>query len=227
MLFRSKQKTAYEIIQRDWSSDVCSSDLKQKTVYEIIQRDWSSDVCSSDLFRTVAGHMAVHSGDSDDYALHLSGRIAALARVVLAPVFFDGIDLESLIRDELRAAHPTQLIIRGPEARLAPKEAEMMSLAIHELATNAVKFGALSQSQAKIRIVWDITFQFGVRLLRFEWLEAGVEAACASSAPGFGSELIERLIARELKGEGKMTFLPDGVHCTIEIPLSGKQDRHG
>jgi two-component system, chemotaxis family, CheB/CheR fusion protein len=178
------------------------------------------------VFRTVATHMAGHSQNSDDYALHLSGRIAALGRVVLAP-FFDGIDLESLIRDELQAAHPTQFMIRGPEARLAPKEAEMMSLAIHELATNAVKFGALSQSQAKIRIVWEITYYFGVRLLRFEWLEAGVEVAAACSAPGFGSELIERLIARELRGEGKMTFLPDGVHCTIEIPLSGPQGRHG
>jgi two-component system CheB/CheR fusion protein len=179
------------------------------------------------VFRAVEAHMAAHSRNSDDYALHLSGRIAALGRAVLAPVFFDGIDLESLIRDELQAAHPTHLIIRGPEARLAPKEAEMMSLAIHELATNAVKFGALSQPQAKIRIIWDITYQFGVQLLRFDWLEAGVEVAAASCAPGFGSELIERLIARELRGEGKMTFLPDGVHCTIEIPLSGKQDRHG
>jgi two-component system CheB/CheR fusion protein len=179
------------------------------------------------IFRTVATHMAVHSQNSDDYALHLSGRIAALGRVVLAPVFFDGVDLESLIRDELQGVRPAQFIIRGPEARLAPKEAEMMSLAIHELATNAVKFGALSQSQAKIRIVWDITYNFGARLLRFEWLEAGVEVAATSSVPGFGSELIERLIARELKGEGKMTFLPDGVQCTIEIPLNGPQDRHG
>jgi two-component system CheB/CheR fusion protein len=63
------------------------------------------------VFRTVAAHMAVHSRSSDDYALHLSGRIAALGRVVLAPVFFDGIDLESLVRDELQAAHPVQFIL--------------------------------------------------------------------------------------------------------------------
>ena len=102
----------------------------------------------------------------------------------------------------------------------------MMSLVVHELATNAVKFGALSQSQAKIRIVWDITYYYGARVLRFEWLEVGVNIAATPSAPGFGSELIERLMARELSGEGKMTLLPDGVCCTIEIPLSPK-DRHG
>jgi two-component sensor histidine kinase len=54
-----------------------------------------------------------------------------------------------------------------------------------------------------------------------------VKVADAPSAPGFGFELIERLIARELRGEGKMTFLPDGVRCTIEIPLSDLADRHG
>jgi two-component system CheB/CheR fusion protein len=179
------------------------------------------------VFRTVAAHMGAHPRNSDDYALHLSGRIAALGRVVLAPVFSPGIDLEILVRDELQAAHPEQFMIRGSEVRLAPKAAELMSLVIHELATNALKFGALSQSQAKIRIVWDITYNYGARLLHFEWLEVGIKMAGAPSAPGFGSELIERLIARELGGEGKMTFLPDGVRCTIEIPLSEPEDRHG
>jgi two-component system CheB/CheR fusion protein len=179
------------------------------------------------IFRAVAAHMEAHPQNSADCALHLSGRIAALGRVVLAPVFFDGIDLESLVRDELQAVRPEQFMIRGSEARLDPNAAEFMSLVIHELATNAVKFGALSQSQAKIRIIWDITSCFEARRLHFEWLEDGVHLAGAPAARGFGSELIERLIARELQGVGKMTFLPEGVHCTVEIPLSGIQDRHG
>jgi two-component system CheB/CheR fusion protein len=178
------------------------------------------------ILRTLAAHMESHPRNSEDCAIHLSGRIGALGRVVLAPLFFDGIDLESLVRDQLQAVHPEQFVIRGSGARLGPKSAEFMSLVIHELATNAVKFGALSQSQAKIRIVWDITYSFEARL-HFEWLEAGVKLSGAPSARGFGFELIERLIARELGGEGKMTFLPDGVRCALVIPLNGIEGRHG
>jgi two-component sensor histidine kinase len=174
------------------------------------------------VFRTVAAHMGAHGWNSDESALHLSDRIGAIGRAVLAPVFFDGIDLESLVRDELllQAAAAEQYSIGGPEVRLGPKSAELMSLVIHELATNAVKYGALSQSQspAKISIMWKIA---GSRRLHFEWLESGVRMmAGAAFTPGFGSELVERLIARELKGEGRMAFLPDGVRCTIEVPLA-------
>jgi two-component system CheB/CheR fusion protein len=175
------------------------------------------------VFRTVAVHMSAHGPNSDESALHLSGRIGAIGRAVLAPVFFDGIDLESLVRDELllQAAAPEQYFVGGPEIRLTPKSAELMSLVIHELATNAVKYGALSQSTAKISIMWEIAYYFGSRSLRFEWLESGVRMVGGSPCtPGFGSELVERVIARELKGKGKMAFLPDGVRCTIEIPLA-------
>jgi two-component system CheB/CheR fusion protein len=181
------------------------------------------------VFRTVAAHMGAHGGNSGESALHLAGRIGAIGRAVLAPVFFDGIDLESLVRDELllHAAAPEQYSIGGPEVRLVPKSAELMSLVIHELATNAVKYGALAQSPAKISIGWQVERYFGSRNLHFEWLESGVRLMAGSPfTPGFGCELVERLIARELKGEGKMVFLSDGVRCTIEIPLTDVRDRH-
>jgi two-component sensor histidine kinase len=174
------------------------------------------------VFRSMAAHMGAHGGDSGEYALHLSGRIGAIGRAVLAPVFFDGIDLESLVRDELllQAAAPEQYSIGGPDVRLAPKSAELMSLVIHELATNAVKYGALAQSTAKISIRWQIAYYLGSRRLYFEWLESGVRMRAGSPfTAGFGCELVERLISRELKGEGKMIFLSDGVRCMIEIPL--------
>jgi two-component sensor histidine kinase len=102
-----------------------------------------------------------------------------------------------------------------------------LSLAIHELATNAVKYGALCQPRAKISVAWQIVHRFGSKRLRFEWLEAGVRiAAGAPLTRGFGCELIEHLIARRLEGEGKMSFPADGVRCTIEIPL-GDVHRHG
>ena len=102
-----------------------------------------------------------------------------------------------------------------------------MSLVIHELAVNAVKYGALCQSAAKIRVAWDIESRFGERTLHFEWLESGVMMPDVTpAAKGFGFELVERLIARELKGKGTMTFLADGVRCRIEIPLQDMPSCH-
>jgi len=182
------------------------------------------------VFRTVAAHMATHSLDSQDSALHLSGRIGAIGRAVLAPLFLDGIDLEAMLRDEflLTAAPAEKITISGAEVRLAPKSAELMSLLIHELTTNAVKYGALSKPAAKIRVKWQFGNRGDSRILQFEWLENGVQlTAGAPAQPGFGTEVIERLIARELQGEGKMTILADGVRCTVEIPVSGAQLQHG
>ncbi len=180
------------------------------------------------VFRIVAAHVGARGRSSDESASHLAGRIGAIGRVMLAPIFFDGVDLESLVLDELRlhAARPEQFSVSGSEVRLAPNAADLMSLVIHELATNAVKYGALSQPRGKIGVKWLVFHRFGRRTLQFEWLEAGVNLIeGVPPTPGFGSELIERLIARELKGEGKMTFLADGIRCALEIPL-GDARRH-
>jgi two-component system CheB/CheR fusion protein len=174
-------------------------------------------------FRIVAAHVSARGRSADESASHLAGRIGAIGRAMLAPAFIDGVDLESLVLDELRlhTARPEQFSISGADVRLAPEAADLMSLVIHELATNAVKYGALSQPPAKISVKWCIVHRFGRRLLQFEWLEAGVSIiGGAPPTPGFGSELIENLIARELKGEGKMTFFADGVGCAIRIPLA-------
>ncbi len=180
------------------------------------------------MFRIVAAHVGGNGRDAVESALHWHGRIGAIGRVVAAPAFADGIDLELLVRDELllQSARPEQYSIRGPEVRLAAKGAEFMSLAIHELATNAVKYGALTQPQATISVAWEMLYRAGMRTLHFEWLEGGMQQmAAAPFTAGFGAELLEHLIARELKGEGTMTFLPDGVHCTIEFPLSAGEAR--
>ena len=182
------------------------------------------------VFRTLADHMGTHGQNTHESALHLSGRIGAIGRAVLAPAFIGGVDLESLVLDELllHAARPEQFLISGAELRLSPKAAELMSLAIHELATNAVKYGALCQSHATINIAWKIVYRLSSRRLRFEWLEAGVRiAAGAPLTRGFGFELVKHVIARKLKGEGKLVFLADGVRCTIEIPSGEVRYRDG
>lgn len=180
------------------------------------------------VFRIVASHVGARGRTSDESASHLAGRIGAIGRAMVAAIS-DGVDLESLVLDELRlhTARPGQFSINGPEVRLDPNAADLMSLVIHELATNAVKYGALSQPRGKISVKWRPVHRFGRGILQFEWRETEVSIfGGAPPTPGFGSELIERHIARELKGEGKMSLLADGVCCAIEIPLGEARRRH-
>jgi two-component system, chemotaxis family, CheB/CheR fusion protein len=173
------------------------------------------------VFRSIAVHMVAHDQDSQESALHLAGRVGAIGRAAVAPIT-GGTDLESLVLDELLAqgVYRPPIVIDGPEIYLNAKAAELVRLAIHELATNAIKFGALSQSQTQLRVLWWFTGPAGSRL-HIVWSEDGVRMASeARRNSGFGSLVVKRLIASELHGRGDMLFLSKGVLCTIEIPSS-------
>jgi two-component system CheB/CheR fusion protein len=171
------------------------------------------------LFRSIAFYMRSRPQDPCDSAMHLAGRLSAIGRAALSPVA-GGMDLESLILDEFLAqgVRRAPVLVQGPDVRLSAKSAELMSLVIHELTTNAIKFGALSQSQARLRVIWWFTGPESPRL-HLEWSEDGVEMAAATSRlAGFGTRVVKRLISRELHGSGDMLFLTEGVLCVIEIP---------
>jgi two-component sensor histidine kinase len=171
------------------------------------------------VVRRIAVHMQDQGRDSPDAAGHLAARLGALGRAALASIAA-GMDLESLVLDELlvHGVHRSGITVGGPSVRLNAKSAELMSLVIHELATNSIKFGALSQSPSGLRVVWWFTDISSSRL-HFEWAESGVRIAPGTAPkPGFGSQVVKRLIAHELNGEGNMLFLSEGVLCAIEFP---------
>lgn len=163
---------------------------------------------------------------AEEFIQHLEGRLGALARtqVLLTRVVDAGVDLELLVRDELesQAARDDDLTIEGPDVALAPKAAEVLTLAIHELTTNSVKYGALAQHGA-IEIIWDVEQRGAVAWLTLRWSERGV--ANVRSMPrrqGFGTELITRRVAYELRGTGSLDMHPGGILCTLEFPLEDR-----
>jgi two-component sensor histidine kinase len=170
------------------------------------------------VFRAIAVHTGVSGGDARDSARHLAGRIGAIGRAGLAATS-GGMDLQSLVLDELLTLGAQRAAtVDGPTVRLNAKSAELMSLAIHELATNAVKFGALSQAKTGLRVIWWFTDPAGSRL-HFEWAENGVRIPRKRRHnPGFGSQVIKRMIAAELHGDGEMLLLREGMLCIIELP---------
>ena len=177
------------------------------------------------VVRSIARRSAETSTSVEEYASHLDGRLNAFARTQ-ALVTRDpegGVDLEYLIVEELlvyNAREGEQLRISGPTVRLQPKAAETVALAIHELATNAIKYGALSQPSGRIDVSWHVDHAANPTKLIFEWQEKGGPAVTAPKRKGFGSELLERTIAFELKGKTTLTFNSAGLQCTIAIPIT-------
>jgi len=90
-----------------------------------------------------------------------------------------------------------------------------ISMALHELATNAAKYGALSDAKGRVKIAWQIESREPQTLLRLEWRELDGPPVVPPTHAGFGSRLIERGLAQDLGGVAKIDYRPDGLRCTI------------
>lgn len=164
-------------------------------------------------------------GTAEELRGTLSGRIAAMARtqVLLTRGADKGIDLADLVRDELLPLSEGEHVVTidGPPVLLAPKAAEVLTLSIHELTTNALKYGALHHPDGRIHVGWRTTEGDGRGWLELEWRETGLSLD-PSEAPrsGFGTQLITRRVPYELEGSGEILLTPEGLRCTIRIPLT-------
>ncbi len=180
------------------------------------------------IIRSIAARTADRAETVPHYAELLAGRLLALARVqaLLTRATNVTVDIGDIVRDEVsvQAQHEGQYELIGPKVPLSPKAAEVLTLAVHELATNALKYGALSAAKGKIVVRWDVADREGVPWLGFHWVEEGAPDRPASPAGqprrrGFGSELIEGRIPYELKGRGQFVIEPGGARCDLEFPL--------
>lgn len=115
----------------------------------------------------------------------------------------------------------TRFDLQGPPVRLAPRTAIAFSLAVHELATNAVKYGALSNSAGRVRLHWAVDTRDGEPQFRAEWRESGgPEVEATRNRRGFGTRLIEQGLAAELSGQVALDFARPGLICRIEAPAA-------
>jgi PAS domain S-box-containing protein len=173
------------------------------------------------VIRSIARRTAATSATPEDYAMHLEGRIDAFARVQAAATRDPaaGVDLATIVAEELlyaAAREGDRVRIEGPGLKLRSKAAETIGLAVHELATNAVKYGALAVRHGRLDVRWSIEGA----TLRFVWREAGLDSPLLPpTRRGFGLEILEKTLAYEFKGRTRITFAPEGLSCEIELPL--------
>lgn len=168
-------------------------------------------------------------GHSDQEAKQVfDARIAALssAHNVLTEANWESAGLRSVI-DRALAPHAlaevdtTRFRLDGPEARLHPKVALTLSMALHELMTNAAKYGALSVPAGRVAVVWSLSSsETGRAHLSLSWAESDGPAVAPPTRKGFGSRLIERQLPLEFDGSAVITYAPTGVTCQLEIPLT-------
>jgi PAS domain S-box-containing protein len=159
------------------------------------------------------------SDNIKSYITAVDGRIGALARAhtLLAQSRWQGADLARLVNEELapfRTDGPERATIAGPDVSLEPRTAQTLALALHELATNAAKYGALSVRAGRVAVDWDL--QPHGLLLR--WTESGGPQPQPPVAPGFGIRLISASIERQLAGEAGFDWRPEGLNCTLRVP---------
>lgn len=129
---------------------------------------------------------------------------------------------EAAIADLLRAelspygAAGDAVELSGPDVSLAGSTAQTMGMAFHELATNAAKYGALGVPEGRVAITWSLITQ---DLARIEWVESGGPPVPQVRKRGFGTELIEKIVAHELQNPVDLRFEPAGVRCALILPV--------
>ncbi|NEX94196.1 PAS domain-containing protein [Caulobacter sp. 17J65-9] len=154
------------------------------------------------------------------YVASVSGRIGALARAhtLLAREGWSGGGVRAVVDDELRAlAKPGQYTLSGPDVTLDPGAVQALGMIVHELATNAVKYGALSRAGGCVRLNWARTTGGGLAL---DWTEAGGPPVAAPKQPGFGSTLLNELAARQLGGRLDLHWRREGLAARLELPAA-------
>ncbi len=163
--------------------------------------------------------------EADAARAAFEARLLALARAhdVLTRESWEGAELRTIVADailplEAGDGQSARFSVSGPPLRLVPRLALSIAMALHELGTNAVKYGALSKEGGLVRIEW--TVEHGQEtMLILRWQESGGPPVTPPQRKGFGSRLIERSLARELAGEVELSYEPAGVVCTIKAPV--------
>ncbi|MFC0588599.1 CHASE domain-containing protein [Novosphingobium aquiterrae] len=161
------------------------------------------------------------SSNLEEFADSLSGRLRALSAThdLLSQRNWTDAPVGEVVRAELAPylePEDHQTDISGPEIALGPNDALSLGLALHELATNAAKYGALSVPGGHVSVTWS---RMEEGLCKVEWKESGGPPVQTPGRRGFGMDLIQKIVSHELRAPVELTFDPGGVRCVLTVPI--------
>jgi len=159
------------------------------------------------------------ASDIATYTKAVEGRIRALSRAhtILSQSRWQGADMRGIVDEEIepyRSGEMVKVSTGGPNVSLQPAAAQSLALALHELVTNAAKYGALSAVSGHVDLHWDID----ATTLTLRWTETGGPPTQAPSSPGFGTRIITASVEGQLGGQTAFDWRPEGLQCLLSIP---------
>ena len=179
------------------------------------------------LVQALAAHTRHAAISPTDFEQAFTSRLHALghAHDLLTQTHWKGTSLHQVIETALApfsvyGSSQARVEVEGPQVWLNSNTAVTLTLAFHELATNAAKYGALSANQGRVKIFWEAQPAVAPMEILLQWRESGGPVVEAPSRKGFGTMLIEKVLAYEAEGEAKLEFLPTGVAFVFRLPLS-------
>ncbi len=177
------------------------------------------------VIQAMARQTARHAGSVESFLGRFGARLQGLAAShdLLVRESWYGASVNELVRSHLAMyidRDEEQVSIEGPAVALKPEAAQNLGLALHELAVNAAKFGALSLPGGRLSITWDRRDHDGQQALELDWREQFGPRVKPRRKRGFGSMVIERNLARALDAEVELEFDPDGLRCHVVIPAT-------
>ncbi|MGV3579838.1 HWE histidine kinase domain-containing protein [Brevundimonas sp.] len=178
--------------------------------------------------QSIAMQTARSHEDPKTFAESFQARLMSLSHThdLLTRSHWEGADLRAVLEHETAAHGPNRIVLNGPPLALGPAAALSLGMIFHELATNAAKYGALSDPDGRVFVDWTIANQKS-RTLTLVWREAGGPPVEAPTRKGFGSRLIERNVRHDLAGEAKLSYASDGFIAELSVPLDRDSQQHG
>ena len=176
--------------------------------------------------QSIAAQTFRHGGVDPAVQRSFDARLITLSNInsMLTQKSWDSAELHDVVWTVLRphsAPDRERFRVDGPGLRLGPKSTVAFSMAIHELCTNAIKYGALSAETGRVDVSWEAA----EGRFRWQWRESGGPPVAQPERTGFGSRMIERALALQLSGTVAVDYAPSGVVCTIDAPLEALHDR--
>jgi two-component sensor histidine kinase len=165
----------------------------------------------------------------DEARITFSRRLKALgqAHIVLTQSSWISAPMAAIIEGALtpHSMAPGEICAQGPPVNLSPRQALSLSMAIHELATNSMKYGALSAAGGEVTVRWTLEPIDGDQCLRLRWTESGGPRVAPPERRGFGTRLIEQVLAEDFGGRVKLCYAPEGLRFELATKLSNLPDQ--
>jgi PAS domain S-box-containing protein len=182
------------------------------------------------IAQAIVGSTAKSSDTIDGFKDALIGRISALARthLLMSDASRPMLDFETMLKNELDPFSDSsgmRVAISGPPVDVSSRTAVPLGMALHELTTNAAKYGALSTLGGKVEVTWRVITEATKRHLEFDWIESRGPAVTPPARKGFGAQLLEVVLPRQISATTSMDYHADGVRVHVRLPVADAKEK--